>query len=150
MCRSWPSWIVLPREANSYYFVNWQMKMPTRVGARTLLGFETLTLCVEHLLKTIRLFCLALLVARQLAFRSRRHDAFLVLKFLLTGYHHSPVLFHNISKDLVPLIVSCRKSPVNKHSGPGAGNGNDLITDFAVTNNNVIRMTGPLRRMCPT
>ncbi|CAO3570207.1 unnamed protein product [Mortierella alpina] len=50
-------------------------------------------------------------IARQLAFRSRRHDAFLVLKLLLTGYHHSPVLFHNISKDLVPLIVSCRKSP---------------------------------------
>ncbi|KAF9962855.1 Ubiquitin carboxyl-terminal hydrolase 35 [Mortierella alpina] len=50
-------------------------------------------------------------IARQLAFRSRRHDAFRVLKFLLTGYHHSPVLFHNISKDLVPLLVSCRKSP---------------------------------------
>ncbi|KAF9947795.1 Ubiquitin carboxyl-terminal hydrolase 35 [Mortierella alpina] len=43
--------------------------------------------------------------ARQLAFRSRRNDAFLVLKFLLTGYHHSPVLFHNISKDLLPLTT---------------------------------------------
>ncbi|KAF9985639.1 Ubiquitin carboxyl-terminal hydrolase 35 [Mortierella antarctica] len=50
-------------------------------------------------------------IARQLAFRSRRNDAFLVLKFLLIGYHHSPILFHNISKDLVPLLVSCRKSP---------------------------------------
>ncbi|KAF9561540.1 Ubiquitin carboxyl-terminal hydrolase 35 [Mortierella alpina] len=50
-------------------------------------------------------------IARQLAFRPRRDDAFLVLKFLLTGYHHSPILFHNISKDLLPLLVSCRKSP---------------------------------------
>ncbi|KAG0201305.1 hypothetical protein BGX28_005830 [Mortierella sp. GBA30] len=50
-------------------------------------------------------------IARQLAFKARRNDAFLVLRFMLTGYYHSPVLFHNISKGLIPLIVSCGKSP---------------------------------------
>ncbi|KAF9277414.1 Ubiquitin carboxyl-terminal hydrolase 35 [Mortierella alpina] len=50
-------------------------------------------------------------IARQLAFRARRNDAFLVLRFMLTGYYHSSVLFRNISKDLLPLLVSCRKSP---------------------------------------
>ncbi|KAF9350406.1 Ubiquitin carboxyl-terminal hydrolase 35 [Mortierella sp. AD094] len=50
-------------------------------------------------------------IARQLPFRQRRNDALLVLKPMLLGYYHSPVLFNNISKGLLPLLVSCRKSP---------------------------------------
>ncbi|KAF9586532.1 Ubiquitin carboxyl-terminal hydrolase 35 [Lunasporangiospora selenospora] len=49
-------------------------------------------------------------VARQLAFKERRDDAFLVLKFMLLGYHHSPILFNNIVQGLIPLLASCRKS----------------------------------------
>ncbi|KAF8927051.1 Ubiquitin carboxyl-terminal hydrolase 35 [Dissophora ornata] len=30
---------------------------------------------------------------------------------MLLGYHHSPVLFHNIAQGLIPLLVSCRKTP---------------------------------------
>ncbi|KAF9995608.1 Ubiquitin carboxyl-terminal hydrolase 35 [Entomortierella chlamydospora] len=51
------------------------------------------------------------MVARQLSFRQRRNDALFVLKPMLLGYYHSPVLFNNISKGLLPLLASCRKSP---------------------------------------
>ncbi|KAF9183941.1 Ubiquitin carboxyl-terminal hydrolase 35 [Haplosporangium sp. Z 11] len=50
-------------------------------------------------------------IARQLAFKARRDDALLVLRLMLLGYHHSPVLFHNVAQGLIPLLVSCRKSP---------------------------------------
>ncbi|KAG0250548.1 Ubiquitin carboxyl-terminal hydrolase 35 [Mortierella polycephala] len=49
-------------------------------------------------------------IARQLAFKARRDDALLVLRLILFGYHHSPVLFHNVAQGLIPLLVSCRKS----------------------------------------
>ncbi|GJJ78628.1 ubiquitin carboxyl-terminal hydrolase 35/38 [Entomortierella parvispora] len=50
-------------------------------------------------------------IARQLAFRARRNDAFMVLRFMLLGYHQSPILFHNVAKGLIPLLVNCRKGP---------------------------------------
>ncbi|KAF9114761.1 hypothetical protein BGX27_009882 [Mortierella sp. AM989] len=53
-------------------------------------------------------------IARQLPFKQRRDDALLVLKPMLLGYHHSPVLFNNISKGLLPLLGSCRKTPDDK------------------------------------
>ncbi|KAK3809127.1 MAG: hypothetical protein J3Q66DRAFT_66589 [Benniella sp.] len=49
-------------------------------------------------------------IARQLPFKERRNDAIQVLRFMLLGYHHSPVLFHNIVQGLLPLLVSCRNS----------------------------------------
>ncbi|KAF9353512.1 Ubiquitin carboxyl-terminal hydrolase 35 [Mortierella sp. NVP85] len=49
-------------------------------------------------------------IARQLPFKERRNDAIQVLRFMLLGYHHSPILFHNIAQGLLPLLVSCRKS----------------------------------------
>ncbi|KAI7820490.1 hypothetical protein BC939DRAFT_504916 [Gamsiella multidivaricata] len=51
-------------------------------------------------------------IARQLPFKARRNDVLLVLRFMLLGYYHSPVLFHNIVQGLIPLLVSCRKSSV--------------------------------------
>ncbi|ORZ01844.1 hypothetical protein BCR41DRAFT_210544 [Lobosporangium transversale] len=49
-------------------------------------------------------------IARQLAFKARRKDALLVLRFMLLGYHHSPVLFNNIVQGLLPLVAKCRKT----------------------------------------
>ncbi|KAF9199318.1 Ubiquitin carboxyl-terminal hydrolase 35 [Haplosporangium sp. Z 27] len=50
-------------------------------------------------------------IARQFTFKQRRNDAILVLKPMLLGYYHSPTLFNNISNGLLPLLMSCRKSP---------------------------------------
>ncbi|KAG0049367.1 Ubiquitin carboxyl-terminal hydrolase 38 [Gryganskiella cystojenkinii] len=50
-------------------------------------------------------------IARQLAFRARRNDAFMVIRFMLLGYHQSPTLFNNVAKGLIPLLVNCRKTP---------------------------------------
>ncbi|KAI1314684.1 Ubiquitin carboxyl-terminal hydrolase 35 [Mortierella claussenii] len=50
-------------------------------------------------------------IARQLAFKTRRQDALLVTRFMLLGYYHSPILFHNIVQGFMPLLVQCRKSP---------------------------------------
>ncbi|KAF9900052.1 Ubiquitin carboxyl-terminal hydrolase 35 [Linnemannia zychae] len=50
-------------------------------------------------------------IARQLAFSQRRNDAFPVLRCILLGYHHSDVLFKNISQGLIPLVIPCRKTP---------------------------------------
>ncbi|KFH68922.1 hypothetical protein MVEG_05725 [Podila verticillata NRRL 6337] len=48
-------------------------------------------------------------VARALSFKTRRDDAFAVLRFLLLGYTHSPKLFNNVVQGLIPLLMSCRK-----------------------------------------
>ncbi|KAG0273405.1 Ubiquitin carboxyl-terminal hydrolase 35 [Linnemannia exigua] len=53
-------------------------------------------------------------IARQLAFLHRRVDALLVLRCILLGYHHSDVLFKNISQGLIPLLVPCRKTPEDR------------------------------------
>ncbi|KAG0285295.1 Ubiquitin carboxyl-terminal hydrolase 35 [Linnemannia gamsii] len=53
-------------------------------------------------------------VARQLAFKERRNDALPVLRFILLGYHHSDILFKNISQGLIPLVVPCRKTPEDR------------------------------------
>lgn len=53
-------------------------------------------------------------VARQLAFKERRNDALPVLRLILLGYHHSDVLFKNISQGLIPLVVPCRKTPEDR------------------------------------
>ncbi|KAK3806869.1 MAG: hypothetical protein J3R72DRAFT_104123 [Linnemannia gamsii] len=53
-------------------------------------------------------------IARQLAFLQRRNDALLVLRCILLGYHHSDVLFKNISQGLIPLLVPCRKTPEDR------------------------------------
>ncbi|KAF9092118.1 Ubiquitin carboxyl-terminal hydrolase 35 [Mortierella sp. GBA35] len=50
-------------------------------------------------------------IARQLAFKQRRSDALPVLRFILLGYHHSDVLFKNISQGLIPLVIPCRNTP---------------------------------------
>ncbi|KAF9921594.1 Ubiquitin carboxyl-terminal hydrolase 35 [Linnemannia zychae] len=53
-------------------------------------------------------------IARQLAFKQRRHDALLVMRCILLGYHHSDILFKNISQGLIPLIIPCRKTPEDR------------------------------------
>ncbi|KAG0289805.1 Ubiquitin carboxyl-terminal hydrolase 35, partial [Dissophora globulifera] len=61
-------------------------------------------------------------IARQLGFRARRDDALLVLRFMLLGYHHSPILFHNIFAGFIPLLVSCRKTPEDIAFATGVSN----------------------------
>ncbi|KAG0205463.1 Ubiquitin carboxyl-terminal hydrolase 35 [Mortierella sp. NVP41] len=53
-------------------------------------------------------------IARQLAFKQRRSDALPVLRFILLGYHHSDVLFKNISQGLIPLVIPCRNTPEDR------------------------------------
>jgi hypothetical protein len=89
------------------------VKTSTRVSWNDMEGLAS-TMALPILLFHVSIY----IVARQLAFRSRRDDALMVLRFMLLGYHQSPTLFNNVAKGLIPLLVNCRKTPVSGGSLP--------------------------------